>query len=181
MLFPRAQAKSRPELDLTSGCGAEISLARSDFMQAGEDLGVASLYDGCTLPDWAVKAPGTTDNPFFSWSHGKNGIWFGLILLQYLFKCSWLMNNYDFSEGGSYWVLPSCTRSALSQIEGHILALKYFFVYCSGALRVPISVSLGSFSAINDFSKMWKTLQKLKALVMDRNFVNVWINYTCGF
>lgn len=47
--------------------------------------------------------------------------------------------------------------------------------------RVPVSVSLGSFSAINDFSKTCKNLQELKALVIDRNFVNVRINYTCGF
>lgn len=26
-----------------------------------------------------------------------------------------------------------------------------------------------------------KNLQELKALVIDRNFVNVQINYTCGF
>lgn len=36
------------------------------------------LCDDCTLPDWAVLAPGTMDNPFFPWSHGKMA--FGLVL-----------------------------------------------------------------------------------------------------
>lgn len=61
------------------------------------------------------------------------------------------------------------------------IRLRKRFCAAQGHFGAPVSVSSGSSSAINDFSRTGKNLQELKALVIDRNFVNVQINYTCGF